>query len=88
MKEIDDTPKDALTDGITDAVRDIAQKREAMAGWEVEYSRKKEARQNFGGITGLCGMHCVRSVPILEKPFRAGLERTRAQRWRVIRRGP
>ena len=33
MKEIDDTPKDALTDGITDAVRDIAQKREAMAGW-------------------------------------------------------
>ena len=39
MKEIDDTPKDALTDGITDAVRDIAQKREAMAGWEVEYSR-------------------------------------------------
>lgn len=27
MKEIDDTPKDALTDGVTDAVRDIAQKR-------------------------------------------------------------
>lgn len=42
MKEIDDTPKDALTDGITDAVMDIAQKREAMAGWEVEYSRKKK----------------------------------------------
>jgi len=42
MKEIDGTPKDALTDGITDAVRDIAQKREAMAGWEVEYSRKKK----------------------------------------------
>lgn len=42
MKEIDDTPKDALTDGVTDAVRDIAQKREAMAGWEVEYSRKKK----------------------------------------------
>lgn len=44
MKEIDDTPKDALTYGITDAVRDIAQKREAMAGWEVEYSRKRSAR--------------------------------------------
>lgn len=42
MKERDDTPKDALTDGVTDAVRDIAQKREAMAGWEVEYSRKKK----------------------------------------------
>lgn len=43
MKEIDGTPKDALTDGVTDAVRDIAQKREAMAGWEVEYSRKRSA---------------------------------------------
>lgn len=42
MKEIDDTPKDALTDGIADAVRDIAKKRETMAGWESEYSRKKK----------------------------------------------
>ncbi len=41
MKEIDDTPKDALTDGIADAVRDIAKKREAMAGWDKEYSRKR-----------------------------------------------
>lgn len=41
MKEIDDTPKDALTDGISDAVRDIAEKSEAMAGWEREYSRKR-----------------------------------------------
>ena len=40
MKEIDDTSKDALTDGIADAVRDIAKKREAMAGWENEYSRE------------------------------------------------
>lgn len=41
MKEIDDSPKDALTDGIADAVRDMAKKREAMAGWESEYSRKR-----------------------------------------------
>lgn len=88
MKEIDDTPKDALTDGIADAVRDIAKKRETMAGWESEYSRKKETGLDSCGIVGFCGMSCVRSVPVLEKPFRAGLERARAQRWRVIRRGP
>ncbi|HBH09861.1 MAG TPA: hypothetical protein DDX40_10755 [Rikenellaceae bacterium] len=40
MKEMENTPKDALTDGITDAVRDIAKKRETMEGWEQEYSRK------------------------------------------------
>lgn len=40
MKETDN--KDALTDGIADAVRDIAKKREAMAGWEMKYSRKKK----------------------------------------------
>mgnify|MGYP004557928507 CR=1 FL=1 len=42
MKEIDDTSKDVLTDGIADAVRDMAKKREAMAGWEKEYSRKRK----------------------------------------------
>ncbi len=41
MKEMDDTSKDVLTDGIADAVRDMAKKREAMAGWEKEYSRKR-----------------------------------------------
>ena len=42
MKEIDDTSKDVLTDGIADAVRDMAKKREAMAGREEEYSRKRK----------------------------------------------
>lgn len=41
MKETDN--KDALTDGIADAVRDIAKKREAMAGWEMKYSRKRKS---------------------------------------------
>lgn len=38
MKEMENTPKDALTDGIADAVRDIAEKREKMSEWENEYS--------------------------------------------------
>lgn len=42
MKEKDITPKDTLTEGIVDAVRDIAKKREAMAEWESEYSRKRK----------------------------------------------
>lgn len=41
MKEMENIPKDALTGGIADAVRDIAKKREAMSGWEDEYSRKR-----------------------------------------------
>ncbi len=40
MKEMENTSKDALTDGIADAVRDMAKKRETMEGWEHEYSRK------------------------------------------------
>ncbi len=41
MKETDDASKDALTDGIADAVRDMAEKREKMARWENECSRKR-----------------------------------------------
>ena len=80
MKEIDDTPKDALTDGITDAVRDIAQKREAMAGWELEYSRKKKRARIL--VASLAFAACIAfgvflflrnpSVPALKEPVLRG----------------
>ena len=77
MKEIDDTPKDALTDGVTDAVRDIAQKREAMAGWEVEYSRKKKRARIL--VASLAFAACIAfgvflfpSGPALKEPVLRG----------------
>ena len=57
MKEIDDTSKDALTDGIADAVRDIAKKREAMAGWENEYSRERSRAKIL--MVSLASAACV-----------------------------
>ncbi len=57
MKEMENTPKDALTDGISDAVRDIAKKRDAMNGWENEYSRKKVRGWAMVGI--LVSAACV-----------------------------
>lgn len=57
MKEMDDIPKDALTDGIADAVRDIAKKREAMAGWANEYSRKRSRAKIL--MVSLASAACV-----------------------------
>lgn len=82
MKEIDDTPKDALTDGIADAVRDIAKKRETMAAWEKEYSRKRSRVRIL--LVSLASAACIAfgaflfwrnpSQPVLKEPvLRGGL---------------
>ena len=61
MKEKENTPKDALTDGIADAVRAIAEKRETMSGWESEYSSeysRKSGRARIAMIS-LASAACV-----------------------------
>ena len=63
MKEIDDTSKDVLTDGIADAVRDIAKKRETMAGWEKEYSRKRKHGRIL--VVSLTSVACIALAVIL-----------------------
>lgn len=78
MKEIDDAPnKDALTDGIAEAVREVAEKREKMARWEHEYSRKRSR-----GRILLVSAACVAFVafmfwrnpsePVLKEPVLRG----------------
>lgn len=57
MKEINDNSKDALTDDITDAIRDMAKKRETMSGWEKEYSRKRSRGWAMVGL--LVSAACV-----------------------------
>ncbi len=81
MKEIDDAPnKDALTDGIAEAVREVAEKREKMARWEHEYSRKRSrGRILLVSAVSAVSAACVAfmfwrnpSEPVLKEPVLRG----------------
>lgn len=74
MKEIDDTPKDGLTDGIADAVRGIAKKREAMARWESEYSRKKKRARILVASLAFAACLAFGVFLFLKNPFGTALD--------------